>query len=351
MIKDQLKAEASPGVPHKLVANRNDQLLTAMGDRFNDVVLNRIEKLLNISNEELVGMDRRERIDKNLVDPVRVFVKNEPHKMEKIIDGRVRLIMSVSLTDKVIEMLISKHLCKIEIQNWKTIPSKPGIGFSDEDNKAVYDDVMNSEYEMYSSDVSGWDWGVKEWQILDEAESLIKLANNPSEDWMKLLRHKAHLECESVYQFSDGLMVAPTFKGVVNSGKLRTSRGNSWMRVRIADIIGSRNSKAAGDDCVESYVHDAARKYLLYGIRLKGYDRIDDSFEFCSRVYTKQGSYAVNKEKMMMNLLHQNPKDFQEYNCTMVGFIDELESRADFNEVLALVQSAGYYEVEGPHYI
>lgn len=350
-MKGQLKPEASPGVPHAKISNRNDQLMSIMGDRFNSVVLDRIEKILSLTSDQLTQMDRRVRIDNNLVDPVRVFVKNEPHKIEKIREGRVRLIMSVSLTDKVIEMLISKHLCKLEIQNWRTIPSKPGIGFSDEDNAYVFNDIVDSGLEMYSSDVSGWDWGVKEWQILDEAESLIKLASNPSSDWMHLLKMKAHLEAESVYQFSDGVMVAPLFKGIVNSGKLRTSRGNSWMRVRLADLVGSRKTIAAGDDCIESRVDNAAEKYLKYGIRLKGYDLVRDTFEFCSRIYSANGSYAVNKEKMIMNLLHQSPKSFLEYNMTMVGFIDELQSRDDFISILELIRLAGYFEVEGPHYI
>lgn len=350
-IKSQLKAEASPGVPHAKISNRNDQLLSVMGDRFNEIVLNRIEKIISMSEDELVKMDRRVRIDNNLVDPVRVFIKNEPHKVEKIMEGRLRLIMSVSLTDKVIEMLISKHLCKLEIQNWRDIPSKPGIGFSDEDNRMVYEDIMSSGLEMCSSDVSGWDWGVKEWQILDEAESIIKLANNPSPVWKHLLRMKAHLEAESVYQFSDGVMVAPNFKGIQNSGKNRTSRSNSWMRVRVADLVGSRKTVASGDDCLESKVDDAVNKYQRYGIRLKGYDEIVDRFEFCSRIYSKDGSYAVNKEKMIMNLLHQSPKGFMEYRLSMLGFIDELESRDDFQSILELVQSAGYYEVEGPHYM
>lgn len=350
-LKPYIKPDASPGVPHVKVATRNDKLLESMGERFNDIVLNRVESLLAIDELTLKNMDRRERIDSNLVDPVRVFVKNEPHKRAKIEEGRVRLIMSVSLTDKVIEMLLSRHICKLEIQNWRTIPSKPGIGFDEDDNEEVAADILNSEYDMRASDVKGWDWNVKQWQIIDEAESLIKLANKSSSIWEHLLRCKAILESESVYQFSDGTLVAPTFPGIVNSGKLRTSRGNSWMRVRIADLVGSRKTIAAGDDAVESYVPDATEKYRTLGINLKVYDLVKSNFEFCSRMYSKQGSYALNKEKMIMNLLHQEPKSFLEYRSAMIGITDELSSRPDFDEILELIESAGFYEVEGPHYI
>lgn len=349
-MKDYIKAEASPGSPCAMVANRNDILLQKMGERFNDEVLDRIERILAIPVDELSVMGRKERLDRGLMDPVRVFVKNEPHKIEKIQQGRVRLIMSVSLTDKVIEMLISRHVCKLEIANWILIPSKPGIGFSELDNLSVYEDVTECGLPMCYADVSGWDLNVKDWMIRDEAEGIIKLCDNTSVDWAHLMRAKAFLESESIFQFSDGEMVMPTFKGIVNSGKLRTSRGNSFIRVRVADLVGSRKTLAAGDDTVENCVDQAVEKYARYGIVLKEYVPIDDSFEFCSHVYQKGRTYAVNAEKMVMNLLHQEPKTALEYRLAMLGFSDEMSSHPEYERILEQIESVGFYEVEGPHY-
>lgn len=349
-MKEYVKPEASPGAPCARVANRNDQFLSAMGERFNDEVLDRVEKLLCTPLKVLETMGRKERLDRGLMDPVRVFVKNEPHKIEKIKEGRVRLIMSVSLTDKMIEMLLSRHICKLEIANWRHLPSKPGIGFSEADNKSVYDEIMNSGLPMSYADVSGWDMNVKEWMIRDEAEGLIKLCDGQSDAWQHLMRAKAIIECESIYQFSNGEMVMPTFKGIVNSGKLRTSRGNSFMRVRMADLVGSRKTIAAGDDTVENTVEDAAAKYRKYGIVVKDYVDVTDMFEFCSHEYHKDLTFAVNAEKMVMNLLHQEPKNSLEFRLTMLGFSDELSSRPDYKQILEEIESVGYYEVEGPHY-
>jgi hypothetical protein len=350
VLKAELKPEASPGVPHAKVAKRNDCFVSAMGERFNDIVLDRIERILATSLSTLKTMTRKERMDENLMDPVRVFVKNEPHSIEKISTGRVRLIMSVSLTDKMIEMLLCRHLTKLEVQNWRLIPSKPGIGFTEENSACVYNDVMFSGLPMSYADISGWDWGVKQWQVLDAAIATILLASQKSPVFEHLMVAKAYLETESIYQFSDGVLVQPLFKGIVNSGKFRTSRDNSFMRVRIADLIGSRKTIAAGDDSVENTVEDAAAKYLKYGIRCKEYLPVQNSFEFCSHYYGPQGSYALNKEKMVMNLLHQSPKDFLEYRMSMVGFEAELETRPDYQKILELVESVGYFEVEGPHY-
>jgi hypothetical protein len=349
-MKIDIKAEASPGVPHAKVAKRNDQLLAQMGERFNDVILDRIELILSTPIDKLRNMNRKEKLDLGYMDPVRVFVKNEPHIREKIKTGRVRLIMSVSLTDKIIEMLLCRHLTKKEIQNWRDIPSKPGIGFTEQDSASVYADVMDCGLPMSYADISGWDWGVKQWQVVDAAQATVLLAEESSAVFEHLMIAKAILETESIYQFSDGTMVQPLFKGIVNSGKYRTSRDNSFMRVRIADLIGSRKTIAAGDDSVENTVENAAEKYLRYGIRCKEYLPVTDSFEFCSHYYGPDGCYALNKEKMVMNLLHQEPKDFLEYKMTMVGFEAELETRPDYEAILQLIESVGYYEVEGPHY-
>lgn len=349
-MKAFVKVDASPGSPCAKTALRNDQLLDILGERFNDIVLDRIEAILDLGEKELLELTRRERMDLNLMDPVRVFVKNEPHKISKIKEGRVRLIMSVSLVDKMIEMLISRHLCKLEIQNWRDIPSKPGIGFSEQDNRSVYEDVTFSPFEMMYADVSGWDMSVKDWMIRDEADVIVKLCDNPSPVWEHLLRMKAILESESIFQFSDGELVVTNFKGIVNSGKQRTSRGNSFIRVRLADLVGSRKTLAAGDDTVESKAEDAYNKYASFGITLKEYEPVTDSFEFCSHKYTPTGAYALNAEKMVMNLLHQNPTTPMEMRLSLIGFRDELSSRPDFASIVEDVESVGYFEVEGPHY-
>lgn len=322
------------------MARENGKILDMMGNDFNELVLDRIQLRLQLGLK-IEEMSRKERIERGVCDPVRVFVKDEPHKVEKLEEGRVRLIMSVSLADKVIEMLLSKHLHKLEIANWMKIPSKPGIGFTRAMNTLVYDDVM-SKNNMAFADVSGWDWTCKPWLMKTCAEGKIQLCNNPSRDWMMLVRLEPIIEAESMYQFSDGLLVSPTYKGIVNSGKYKTSRDNSWMRVFLATLVGSKDVIAAGDDTVETYVDDAKAKYLKYGWRLKDYQKAEDGFEFCSRWYQSNGSFPLNVEKALMNLLHTNPKTWVEYDMYRLQFIDQLEDHPDFAELMMLIDSLGY---------
>lgn len=341
-LKCVVKLDASPGVPYMLIGNTNKKVMDFLGDELNEIILDRVEARFKYYDD--VRADRFTRIDliqAGLYDPVRVFVKNEPHKRAKIAAGRNRLIMSVSIVDKMIEMLTSRHLHKLEIANWKTIPSKPGIGFTREMNDAVYNSVMECD-NMAFADISGWDWSCKPWLIFACCEGKIDLCNDPSDDWIQLVRMEAMLEVQSIYQFSDGTLVRPNFRGVVNSGKFKTSRDNSWMRKYLATLIGAEDAIAAGDDTVESFVENAADKYAEYGWELKDYQKVVDGFEFCSRWYDDKGSFPLNANKMIMNLLHTKPSDWLEYEMLMLQFVDQMGDHPEFPEILELIFSVGF---------
>lgn len=339
-----IKLDASPGVPYAFEGSTNFKVLESLGEDLEEIVLDRIEQRIRLF-EHLETLSRREMIDYGLMDFVRVFVKDEPHKISKLKQGRVRLIMSVSLVDKIIEMVTSRALHKLEIEHWWEIPSKPGIGFTPEMDKLVYNDVMKHE-NMCFADISGWDWSVKPWLVRTAAEGKIRLCENPSEVWKKLVRAEAIIETRSVYQFSDGVIVAPQFEGIVNSGKYKTSRDNSWMRVFLATLVGSNHTIAAGDDTVESFVEDAFDKYKALGWELKDYQRVNDGFEFCSRWYEEGNAYFLNVDKMLMNLLHTKPKDWFEFDMYMLQFASNLSKHPIYEEILELINRVGYDVVQ-----
>jgi len=341
-----VKKDSSPGAPYGYVASNNGDLFKKYGGLIEDVCWNRIENRLKIDIDKYRSLTSSELIDLGLMDPVRMFVKSEPHKIKKLKERRVRLIHSVSIVDKIIEMVCIRHLTKLEINNWFRIPSKPGIGFTHEDNACVYEDII-SHLPMSGSDVTGWDWNVDQWQLEDDAEMVIKLCNNPTLEWMHLIRASAIMEGKSVYHFSDGLMVQNSFLGLVNSGKFKTSSGNSRMRTKLATLIGAGKTIAAGDDAVESTVESAVERYAEYGFEVKTYDNVEDSFEFCSRHYGKDGSWPLNVGKMMMNLLHNIPRNEFEFRMFIVGFENDLGSHPDFPEIMNVVRSVGYLELAG----
>lgn len=348
-IKTTIKLDSSPGVPLSMIGNTNGDVLNELGDYFNEIVLNRIEALLSTDLADLYKMSAKERVDRNLVDPVRCFVKSEPHKISKIMEGRVRLIASVSLIDKVIEMLLHNTLHKLEIKNWRNIPSKPGIGFSAEMNTDTYNYVMEKHKltPMAYADVSGWDWSVKKYMIQDCAVGETLLCENPSQVWKHLVMAEACKESETIYQFSDGVMVQNDYTGVVNSGKYKTSRGNSWMRVYLAHLIGAEHVAAAGDDSVESFVAGARSKYDALGFNIKDYQQVETGFEFCSRWYEKTHSFPLNLAKTYMNLLHANPETDEQFHMALLQFTDYASTHPEYPAYMQLLEEIHFMELMG----
>jgi len=348
-LKRVIKPDSSPGVPLSMIATTNQQVMDELGDHLNELVLNRIEALLAIDLDSLRCMSAQERVDRNLVDPVRVFVKSEPHKVTKIAEGRVRLIASVSLIDKIIEMLLHNTLHKLEIANWRTIPSKPGIGFSKEmnDDTFSYVESKHQETPMAYADVSGWDWSVKRYMMIDCAEGVRNLCLNPSEVWTHLITCEAYKEAETIYQFSDGLMVQNNYFGVVNSGKYKTSRGNSWMRVYLGHLIGAQHIAAAGDDSVESFVPGAVDEYKALGFNIKDYQQVDKGFEFCSRWYEREFSFPLNINKTFMNLLHADCNTDEQFHMALLQFTDYAETHPQFPAYMDLLDQIQFIKLLG----
>lgn len=168
---------------------------------------------------------------------------------------------------------------------------------------------------------------------------------------MDLMRKKAVLESRAVFQFSDGLLVAPSYDGIVNSGKFKTSFSNSKMRVIAAYLVGSDNSIAAGDDCIESFVENAIQKYRELGIVIKNYTEVSNTFEFCSHRYLQDGIFAMNVDKMIMNLLHSDLSTPLKARMQLGQFYAELGSHPNWEEIAQSLETMGVFEQVGAQII
>jgi hypothetical protein len=261
--------------------------------------------MMKFTIKEMRAMSPEQLVLFGLADPVRVFVKKEPHSNRKIKSGRWRLIFAVSIVDQIIERLLCSKQNKTEILNWETIPSAPGLSLSsDEKLRVIYQRMVNEGTDMAEADVTGWDWSVKDWQLMHEAEMRIKLGNM-SETAAHLVRARFVCMSRSVYSFPDGEMRVLNTPGVMKSGCYNTSASNSRLRNLIARLIGASWAFTMGDDCVEEYVENAEEKYLEMGHPLKMYQKRQTEFEFCSTWFTEKGAWPVDGTKTLYRLLEQ----------------------------------------------
>jgi hypothetical protein len=239
-------------------------------------------------------------------DPVKIFVKNEPHSSLKIKGKRYRPISSVSLVDQLVERLLYSKQNKLEIANWTEIPSKPGIGFDDNAQTKLWSTMSSQIGEAAETDISAWDWSVQEWELKWEADARYVLSGQGCSGFWRLLRNRAWCEANCVFALSDGRLYTQLIPGKRCSGSYNTSCGNSRMRWAIATLIGCAWAITMGDDCVEQFVPGAREKYEELGHTVKLYKKCDGkSFEFCSSLFIEGVAVPLGWSKTMYRLLSQ----------------------------------------------
>lgn len=95
--------------------------------------------------------------------PIKMFIKDEPHKLSKILDGRLRLISCLALEDQLLDRVIFYPWTQSEIRNFEKISSK--VGWAPFPNG--FRDVMYefSEDTALAIDKTAWDWTLPEWVV------------------------------------------------------------------------------------------------------------------------------------------------------------------------------------------
>jgi hypothetical protein len=172
--------DASPGVPYFKLGTTNRAVLAQHMHFISFVVAARLEALSQMPLEE--NLNPEELVKRGYCDPVRLFVKQEPHPRRKIEQRRFRLISSVSLADQLVERLLFGYQNRMEIALWRTTPSKPGMGLSLlEQATAIWRDLVHkhSTAPACEADISGFDWSVQEWELLADVEMRIALGRFP----------------------------------------------------------------------------------------------------------------------------------------------------------------------------
>nr|WNA22035.1 P1-P2 fusion protein [Strawberry polerovirus 1] len=283
------------------------------------------DRLQLLSETEFADMSPEELVKAGLCDPIRLFVKGEPHKQSKLDEGRYRLIMSVSLVDQLVARVLFQNQNKKEIALWRAVPSKPGFGLSTDeqtkdfisclsktvsgaidsssklDSKISEDEVVqNWPRYIVPTDCSGFDWSVSAWMLEDDMEVRNRLTRNNTELCRRLRGGWLHCISNSVLCLSDGTLFAQTTPGVQKSGSYNTSSSNSRIRVMAAYHAGASWAMAMGDDGLES-PDTNLDVYKNLGFKVE----VSDRLEFCSHIFERPDlAIPVNVNKMLYRLIY-----------------------------------------------
>lgn len=312
-----------------MLASTNKKLFEDYGNDIWSLVMDRLNIWLDYSGN-YEDLEAEDLVRLGFCDPVKLFVKDEPHSKEKVKDGRYRLISSVSIVDQIIERLLHSRLNGNCIEMWDECPSKCGLGLHDDGMILITESIKRLialRGEVMATDVSGWDWSVQGWEIRDAMEVRIKLAQATEDSvFAHLCRINAMVVSSSVFVDPDGNCYAQTSPGIQLSGRYCTSSDNCFMRIvaclhaRIMAgleplVDGKCGIDAMGDDSVEVAFEQILEQYEKIGHRIKGvtYNSSVEGVEFCSQVFAESGlAKPVQASKTVFRFLSRS-KDTQEY--------------------------------------
>lgn len=306
------------------------------------------QRLLKLSASDIRGLNPVELIKRGLCDPVRLFVKQEPHPLSKVETGRLRLISSVSLVDQIVERMLFGIQNSLEIDLWKSCPSKPGMGLSlAEQGKAIWDEVLykHNLCPAAEADISGFDWSVQEWELMADVEMRVRLGSF-SGLLEQAARNRFYCLSNSVFQLSNGELISQDLPGLMKSGSYCTSSSNSRIRVLMAELIGSPWCIAMGDDSIEGFVLNAREKYATLGHNCKEYIPCAtkssgelEHFSFCSHKFYKNSIWLESWAKSLFRFL-DNPKRH------LSDLTFELETNPNWPRIVRYLRRVGMYPIK-----
>jgi len=311
---DQLVPSGSPGIPWNKLARDNEALLACAKERLVSELHSRCDLLQGETLQHTTNSTENvAHVLNGLCDPVKIFIKQEPHKVKKLADGRLRLIFSISTADGLVERLLWHSATKWEIENWAEIPSKPGMGSSDEQLpilRANLEELLATTGLLLDTDVSGWDWQVKLWlKICAFYCNLIGFSIPHGSDRHRMMKNREVLAEQPVMALSSGILYAIPLGGITLSGRFITSFSNSKQRVYMSTLADTM-CMAMGDDCTEAVpIHRLAEVQSLYNrlgwggrIEYRTTTEVNDTI-FCSLRFHGTGATPVNWRRTLFSLL------------------------------------------------
>jgi len=343
---DDSDPDSTPGIPLNYYGSKKS---TWCEDRRSLIllVLDRLNKMLNFDFTSTTGSQ----LVKALVcDPIYTFIKDEPHKREKLDKGRFRIISGVSLVDNLIERLLFSKLNKLEIELNEYIPYKPGMGLHDQGQEALYSWFIarQAEYKLCSTDVSGWDWSVPLWLLLLDLMYRSRFCAG-SKPWFLLAKARFQCMALKVFQLPSGKMFEQLIACILPSGSYLTSSTNSHMRLMLSIIVQlllgvdeecEAEGCQMGDDALERYLEGMMDVYIQLGFTVKGVDvKPPNEFSFCSthwegRPHGEPESWA----KTLFRFLHKNVSD-PLYETYRLQFIRDIRHHPGKEDLIARVDA------------
>lgn len=246
-------------------------------------------------------------------DDVKVFVKQEPHKLKKIQDGTYRLISAVSLIDTFIDRILFAWIARAQLDTVGKTPCLVGWSPVRGGWRAIQNRFANSP--VVCLDRSAWDWTVQSYLVDLWILFLENLPVNPPEWWVSMMKLRFKLLFEDVwFKFEDGTRVKQQTRGVMKSGCYLTIILNSLSQSLLHYVANSRCGRpmaekqpySIGDDTVQEafpWLEDYVKQLEILGVTVKG-AKVQNWVEFAGFCFDGRTCYPAYWQKFLFNLSH-----------------------------------------------
>lgn len=287
-------------------------------------------------------------------DPLKVFVKQEPHKISKIEEGRFRLISGVSLVDTIVDRIIFGELIRSASKPTNILKTPCAVGWAP--NRGGWRYIAMHYPNGFSIDRKAWDWTVTEW-LVRIWEQFIKNMHPGHPTWWKNIV-STRFTClfyTAVFCFPDNQLIQQGTPGIMKSGCLLTLLLNSVGQTILHILTQLRLHKnpfdnmplSMGDDTLqkpfdymEPYATELAKMALI-----KEAEYTHGYAEFIGFLFTRQGFYPAYWKKHLYQLRHLDPSVMREtlvsyqmlwyHNPVMLNFIRDIIWKVNPDWILA----------------
>lgn len=307
----RLDMTSSPGYPYQKEAPTNGDWL-----KWNGVEVDPIQK-------QRLWFDVKKVMNDDWQHVIRVFIKQEPHKLGKVESGRWRLIMAAPLCVQLVWQMVFAPLNDLEIQKSFEIPSQQGIVLVGGGWKQYYRQWQSLGL-VSGVDKSSWDWTAPFWSIMLDLELRRRLARGDRvQEWYALARLLyRHMFESPLLMTSDGNLYRQVVPGIMKSGCVNTisTNGHCQQFVHLAVCIDANISpfplpRVCGDDTIHSLRHTLHLDlYGRYGVIIK---EVSETTEFVGHEFRSDGPRPLYIMKHLKKVRYVEDENMLSYLDSM----------------------------------
>lgn len=277
-----------------------------------------------------------------VMDPIKVFIKREPHKEKKLREGKYRLISAVSLVDTMVDRMLLQNFTHKFIDQHHVLPTAVGWTPLRGGHRLLRAKFPRA---AMTADKSSWDWTFQAWLLRVLLEFLIR-AGNGGPEWERVLRLRFEaLFHQAFFRFADGTIVLQCIPGIMKSGCYMTICLNSMGQFAMHLAAGGKPNAgfwSMGDDTIQDPVEDLEgylQRLSKAGCVIKECS-ITQDYDFAGWKFPLHGlPRPMYEDKHKYLMLHADPSNKSFWESYQLMYANDPTMLKDIRQILEHVDA------------